>query len=65
MRLILAIFIPWLAFFTMGRPFTGLLCLLLQISLIGWIPAALWAVYSLASFNAKKDLEDALRRRNL
>ena len=47
MRLLIAIFLPWLLFFTIGRPFAGIICLILQVTLIGWIPAALWAVYAL------------------
>lgn len=41
--LAVAILIPWLALFIRGRVIQGILCLLLQISLIGWIPAAIWA----------------------
>lgn len=39
-----AIFLPWLALILRGRWVQGLVCLVLQITLIGWIPAALWAV---------------------
>lgn len=39
-----AIFLPWLALMLRGRWGQGLLCLVLQITVIGWIPAALWAV---------------------
>ncbi|WP_050387330.1 YqaE/Pmp3 family membrane protein [Bradyrhizobium pachyrhizi] len=39
-----AILLPWLALFLRGRPFQGILCLLLQITVLGWIPAAIWAV---------------------
>ena len=42
MRYILALFLPWLTFFTMGKPIQGILCLLLQITLIGWLPATIW-----------------------
>ena len=35
MRLIIAILLPWLAFFTIGRPISGIVCLILQIALIG------------------------------
>ena len=31
MRLLLAIFLPFLAFFTIGRPISGIVCLILQI----------------------------------
>lgn len=35
MRLLLALIVPWLQFFTIGRPFAGIICLILQITLIG------------------------------
>jgi len=41
MRLLLAIFLPFVVFFTIGRPLSGILCLILQITLIGWLPAAI------------------------
>ena len=63
MRLLLAIFIPSLLFFTIGRPIAGIVCLLLQITLIGWIPAALWAVYSLGQYKTDKKIENALSSR--
>ena len=63
MRLLLAIFLPWLAFFTIGRPIAGVLCLLLQITLIGWIPAAIWAVYALGQFKTDRKIRKALGER--
>lgn len=62
MRLILAIFLPFLVFFTMGRPFTGVVCLILQVTIIGWVPAALWAVYSLSQYNTDKKLKDFYKK---
>ena len=56
MRLLLAIFLPFVAFFTIGRPIAGIICLILQITLIGWIPAALWAVYALSQYNTDKKI---------
>ncbi|HNU89018.1 MAG TPA: YqaE/Pmp3 family membrane protein [Ferruginibacter sp.] len=50
---LLAILLPWLSFILRGRILTGILCLILQITLIGWIPAAIWAVVSLN--NARAD----------
>jgi hypothetical protein len=60
MRLLIAIFLPWLLFFTIGRPFAGIICLILQITLIGWIPAALWAVYALSQYRTDEKIR-ALR----
>ncbi len=61
MRLLIAIFLPWLLFFTIGRPIAGIICLILQLTLIGWIPAALWAVYSLSQFNTDRKIEESRR----
>jgi uncharacterized membrane protein YqaE (UPF0057 family) len=60
MRLLLAIFLPFVLFFTIGRPVAGIICLILQITLIGWIPAALWAVYALSQYKTDKKIERAL-----
>ena len=57
MRLIIALLLPFLLFFTIGKPFQGILCLILQITLIGWIPAAIWEVYALSQYNTDKKLE--------
>ncbi len=63
MRLILAILLPWLNFFTIGRPFSGIICLILQISLVGWLPAAIWSVYSLGQFKTDRKIEEALGKK--
>lgn len=61
MRLLLAIFVPFFVFFTIGRPLAGIICLILQITLIGWIPAALWAVYALSQWNTAEQIRNATR----
>jgi uncharacterized membrane protein YqaE (UPF0057 family) len=58
-RLIIAIFLPFLLFFTIGRPLAGIVCLILQVTLIGWLPAALWAVYALSQYRTDEKLRDA------
>jgi uncharacterized membrane protein YqaE (UPF0057 family) len=63
MRLVLAVIIPWLQFFTIGRPIAGIICLLLQITLIGWIPAAIWSVYALSQYKTDRKIERALGER--
>lgn len=62
MRLLLAIFLPFLAFFTIGRPISDIICLILQITLIGWLPAAIWSVYALSQYNTDQKIEEALGR---
>lgn len=63
MRLLLALLLPWLQFFTIGRPFAGIICLILQCTLIGWIPAAIWSVYALSQYKTDKKIEDAMGKR--
>ena len=59
MRLIIALLVPWLVFFTIGRPFAGIFCLILQVTLIGWIPAAIWAVYALSQYKTDQKIKKA------
>ncbi len=63
MRLIIALLLPWLTFFTIGRPIAGIVCLVLQLTLIGWVPAAIWAVYALSQYKTDKKIEKALQQR--
>jgi hypothetical protein len=51
---LLAILLPWLSFLLRGHILRGILCLLLQITLIGWLPAAAWAVISLQDARAER-----------
>lgn len=62
MRLLIALIFPWFAFFTLGRPITGILCLILQITLIGWLPAAIWAAYAVSQFHTDQKIRRALGR---
>ncbi|WP_414040159.1 YqaE/Pmp3 family membrane protein [Acidithiobacillus sp. M4-SHS-6] len=62
MRLLLAIFLPFLVFFTIGRPLAGIICLILQITVLGWIPAAIWAVYALSQYKTDQKIQKALGR---
>ena len=63
MRLLLALILPWFQFFTIGRPFAGIVCLLLQLTIIGWIPAAIWSVHALSQYKTDKKIERALSSR--
>ena len=62
MRLILAIFLPCLQFFTIGRPFAGIICLILQLTIIGWIPAAMWSVYALGQYKTDQKIKKVLTK---
>lgn len=58
MRLIIALLLPWLVFFTIRRPWQGIFCLLLQITLIGWPVAAIWAVFALSQYKTDQKIEE-------
>lgn len=64
MRLLIAIFLPFFLFFTIGRPIAGIVCLILQFTLIGWAPAALWAVYTLNQYKTDQRIQEMLSNRN-
>jgi uncharacterized membrane protein YqaE (UPF0057 family) len=61
MRLIIAFLFPWLTFFLIGRPLSGLLCLILQCTILGWLPATIWAVYSLGQHKTDQKIYRAMR----
>lgn len=63
MRLLIALLLPFLLFFTIGRPIAGIICLVLQITLIGWLPAAIWAVYALSQYKTDVKIRRALSAR--
>src|SRR5689334_20997669 len=44
--------LPGRVFFAIGRPVSGVVCCVLQASLLGWVPAALWA------FQARRRVAD-------
>ncbi|MBK19561.1 MAG: YqaE/Pmp3 family membrane protein [Rhodospirillaceae bacterium] len=62
MRLLLAILLPWLSFFFIGKTMQGIICIILQLTLIGWIPAAIWAVYALSQYNTDKKIAEATKQ---
>lgn len=63
MRLLIALLIPWLTFFTIGRPLAGVICLILQCTLIGWLPATIWAIYALGQYETDQKIAKALSQR--
>jgi uncharacterized membrane protein YqaE (UPF0057 family) len=62
MRLFFAIFLPFVLFFMIDRPGAGIVCLLLQLTILGWVAAALWAVYALSQYETDKKIERMHRR---
>jgi uncharacterized membrane protein YqaE (UPF0057 family) len=54
MRYLLALFFPWAVFFTMGKVGQGIICLILQCTIVGWLPATIWAFVSIGGYHADK-----------
>lgn len=52
--ILIAILFPCISFLLRGKILTSIFCFFLQIILIGWIPAAIWAVISLQNSKADK-----------
>ena len=61
MRYLLAFFFPWLSLLLQGKIISGIICLLLQITIIGWIPAFIWAVTALNRMYADRRTEKIVR----
>lgn len=57
MRYLLAVFLPWFVFFTMGKVIQGIICLVLQVTVIGWLPATIWAFMAVNDHHRKKDTD--------
>ena len=64
MHLFIAIFFPFFSFFAIGRPFSAIVCFALQVTLIGWAPAALWAVYSVSQWRTDRKIRAVLANAN-
>ena len=58
LRLIIAFVLPWLTFFTIGKPISGIVCLILQLTILGWLPATIWAVYALSQYGIDKKIAE-------
>lgn len=64
MRIIVAIMVPWLAFFSMQRNAAGFLCLFLQLTIIAWPVAIIWSLITFSQHkqgNRKETIEKQLR----
>lgn len=52
--LLITAMVPGRVFLAMDRPISGLVCLGLQASLIGWLPAAIWAAFATTRVRQKQ-----------
>lgn len=59
--MLLAIIFLFLSFLLRGKIITAVLCFILQITVLGWLPAAIWAAMSLSNERAEKRNEKLIR----
>jgi uncharacterized membrane protein YqaE (UPF0057 family) len=53
--IVLAVLLPWIALLSGGHLFQAAFCLGLQLTLVGWIPAAIWAVLTVRKDRRERD----------
>lgn len=61
MRYVLAFFLPWLSLILQGKILSGIFCLILQITIIGWIPAFIWAFTALNRMYADRRTTEIIK----
>lgn len=59
---LIAIFFPSLSFLLRGKIVSAIVCVILQVTFIGWIPAAVWAVSSLNNARQANEIKKMEKR---
>jgi uncharacterized membrane protein YqaE (UPF0057 family) len=62
MRYVIAFFLPWLSLLLQGKIGSGIVCLLLQLTIIGWVPAVIWAFTSLNRMYADRRMNKIIQK---
>ena len=57
MKDLLALLFPAFGFLAAGKWFQAIIALVLQLTLIGWLPATIWAFFVINSHHADKRTE--------
>lgn len=60
--ILLAIVFSGISFLVRGKVLSAILAIILQLTLIGWLPVAIWAVVSLSNSRTEKRMEEMERR---
>ena len=58
--MLLAILLPGLSMMLNGHLLKGIICFILQITIIGWLPAAIWGVASRSQDRAERRHRETL-----
>jgi uncharacterized membrane protein YqaE (UPF0057 family) len=60
--IVVAVLLPWLALLLEGHVFQAAFCLGLQLTILGWIPAAIWAVLVVRQDRRERQYREMLRQ---
>jgi uncharacterized membrane protein YqaE (UPF0057 family) len=61
MLYLIAVLLPPVAMLLSGHPFMALISLVLQITVLGWLPAAIWALFVVNNHYADRRAERLLK----
>lgn len=61
MRYLIAIVFPWLSFILQGKIVSGVICLILQLTFLGWLPASVWAILSINKMYADRRTKQLIK----
>jgi TM2 domain-containing membrane protein YozV len=61
MRYVLAFFLPGISLMLQGKIGAGIGCLFLEFTVIGWLPAVIWAMTSLNRMYADRRTNDLIK----
>lgn len=62
MRYLVALLLPWVAFLTVGKPISAIVCLILQCTVLAWPLAAIWAMLGVHEYRERRRLDRAVER---
>ena len=62
--ILLAIIFPAISFLFRGKILTAFFCFIFQLTLIGWLPASIWAVMSLNNERNERKLKKIIKNLN-
>ena len=60
MRYVLAFFLPGISLMLQGKIGAGIVCIFLEFTVIGWLPAVIWAMTSLNRMDADRRTNDVI-----
>ncbi len=62
-QLICTIYLPAAVFFSIGKPLSGLAALVLQLTILLWVPASLWSIKALQAHDMARMIAKARAER--